>query len=256
MPSLYLLHKQHEDTENLKKQRKGRKKYRNFVLFALLVLFFLYPEYVKRPFYLRIYGKPSAEKPEVSAEDTYKDLGEAKPFKYTTGRGTVNLIPVSKYSVTARVAYIDRYDTLWEKFYHGYDEGRMLYSSFAPADMLLVHGSMAAPEYFEQCRFWHEYRTSFHLCNTPSVANEINNYHIIPATKSIRKALSAVLNKEVIHLEGLLVDVTSPDLSWFTLETGRRMGMTHKDQFAGGQYTGMCFILYTTKLIAGGYVFE
>lgn len=256
MPSLYLLHKQREDDENLKKQRKGWKKYRNYVLFALLLLFFLYPEYFKRPFYLRIYGRPSAEKLEISAKDYYYDLAEAKPIKYVTKRGTVYLTPVSRYSVTAKVAYIDRYDTLWEKFYHGYDDGQMLYSSFAPADMLLVHGSMATPERFEQCKFRHEYRISIHWCNPPSPVNEINNYHIIPATDSIRKALSVVLNKEVIYLEGLLVDVNSPDLSWFKLKTGRRIGMIHKDQFAGGQYSGMCFILYATKIIIGGYVFE
>ena len=38
--------------------------------------------------------------------------------------------------------------------------------------------------------------------------------------------------------------------------TGTSHDMTHKNQFAGGLYTGMCFLVYLQKLAVNGYVYE
>lgn len=232
-----------------------QKIFKYFCCFVIAFLFF-HPEYIKRPIYQHIYGTPINEKLTISAHSFFADVDDDQPFNYQIGKESLKLHPISKYSVTARVAYIDRYWGTWENFYHGHNEGRVYYNLFAPADLFLIHGELAKLENYGRCKYDHEYRASFYQCPQPINGDDLNNYHIIPATLNVKKALSIILNEDVIYIEGILVDATSAKYPWFSLTTGRRHNMTHKDQFIGGQYTGMCFVLYTTKIIVNNHIYQ
>lgn len=227
-----------------------------YLIYAVVLLIFLYPEIIKRPLYPLLFGQRTTETLSISAQDKIEDIETTKPLNYTAKKHTVQLHPVAKYAVTGKSVFIDRYGTLFEKIAYGHNKYRMLYSAISPADIAIFHGKAAADEVLKTCKFKHEYRTLWTQCQTNPDRNDYNNYHLIPATPKVRRALEIIMPDDIIHIEGLLVDVSSAEYANFSLQTGRRQDAIHKHQFAGGQYTGMCFILYTTKIIVNGYIYE
>lgn len=219
---------------------------------AVLFLFF-HPEYPKRLVYPHIYAKPYDKQLAVWEHDVFTDLnaGREKPFSREFNGLNITFIPKKQYSVTARIGILDRYGGFWESFYHGHDENRKIYNSFAPIDLALVHGAGAYHEKFGSC-FKHEYRL---LWSCPEIKSDyFNNYHMVPANDNLRKGLETLRKGDIVYIEGRLVNVKVPN--WNEMNTGTSHNMTHKDQFAGGLYTGMCFIVYLEKLAVDGYVYE
>ena len=222
-------------------------------IFFALVFLYIHPEYVKKPLYQRLYANPYPQQINVWEQDVFADLSseQAKPFSREYDGIKVTFLPQKAYAATARIGYVDRYEGLWEKFFHGHDINRKIYNSFAPLDLALVYGANAYHEKFFSC-FKHEYRL---LWSCPEIDTKyLNNYHIIPANDNLRKGVATLKQGDVIYIAGLLVNVRVPN--WNEMLTGTSHNMTHKDQFAGGLYTGMCFILYLQKLIVDGYVYE
>ena len=224
-----------------------------FAVFGFILFLWLHPEHIKRLIYPYIYAQ-SYDKPiNVWESDVFVDLPpvQTQPIMRNFGEKPITFLPQKAYAVNARIGYIDRYDGLWEKFYHEHDKRRKIYNSFAPLDLTLVHGQSAFHKKFNSC-FKHEYRL---LWSCPEIgSNFFNNYHIIPVNSNVRKGLETLRKGDIIHVEGLLVNVQVP--SWHEMKTGTSHNMTHEDQFAGGLYTGMCFILYLKKLAVGGYIYE
>ena len=188
------------------------------------------------------------------------------------------LVPKTRYAVTGRVGIVDSYDTLFNKFYRGHSQSA--YINLVPQDIFLVIGDMARDDIFQKFKFEHEerlgrvlckgvkYRTSFfsfrmseeeaqknmeklNACNQYINQSEQYNYHPIPATKRINKALSMLVPGDVVYLEGYLVDVPS-----MRLKTGTRKDQYHENMIVSGRAPGMCFILYTTKVMLNGRVYE
>jgi hypothetical protein len=227
-----------------------------YLVCAVIFLCVFFPQYPKRLFYPALYGVQTNEKAFVSATGNYGKAEDTKEFSYTVKKYTAFLQPVEKYEISGRTILVDRYDTLFEKFAFGHDKSRMLYSTISPADIGLANGKMAMPERFAACKFSHEYRLLKTDCNPAPDMMELNNFHIIPATQNVRKALDIILPNDIVKLVGILVDVTSSDVENFSLTTGRKSGDIHKKQFAGGQYTNMCLILYTTQINVNNIIYK
>ena len=220
---------------------------------CVALFFWFNPEYIKRPVYQRFFGKPYEKRLNVWEKDVFTDLSpeQKKPFSRKYNGIDIAFIPQTAYEVTARIGILERYDTFWEVFAHGYDQSRRIYNSFSPLDLALVHGNDAYHPEFKNC-FKHEYRL---LWSCSEISHDsFNNYHMIPANKNLRKGLETLHKGDIVYIKGLLVNIQVP--GWKTMLTGTSHNMTHKDQFAGGLYTGMCFIVYLQKLIVNDYVYE
>ena len=258
-------------------RKKRRHKIIKTVVAVGLLLCFMFPQYARRLVYPHLIGQPTKKNLQISANDFFEDV-TAAPFKYERGNRTYTLLPRTKYAVTGRVGIIDDYDTLWNKIYRGQFQGE--YITLVPRDLMVVIGQMGRPEIFKMFEFEHEerlgrvlckgvkYRTSFmpsfmsakkasenwhkyQECNQYIKNEEYNNYHPIPANERINKALGMLVKGDVVHIEGILVDV--PEMG---LNTGTRKEQTHRNMAVNGMAPGMCFILYTTRVILNNRMYE
>ena len=226
-----------------------------FAVIAEAVFLWFYPEYIKRLIYPVLYGQPTNKALSISADDVFIPLtnNENQEIERIYDNEKVSFIPQVKYSVTAKIGIMERYDGWWENYYHRHRHFRMLYNKFSPLDLSLFYGENATKKMLEKCELRHEYRGLF-SCNEMD-RGKLNNYHIIPANNNVAKGMQTLMNGDVVYIEGILVNVKHP-YSNKEMKTGTAHNMIHDDQFMGGQYSGMCFITYTTKLIVNGYIYQ
>lgn len=270
-----------QSQDRLEKRRQRRDKIKSYLIkFALVVLFvgWWYPQYWKRLIYPIFYSKYTDTSLVISAEDSFTDLPEnANSINFERHGIKYKLKPKTKYSVTGKVGYVDTYDGIWNKFYRGHSQKE--YINLVPLDLVIVIGNMAKPEIYNLFTFVHEermggprckgvkYKTSFfsgwmtekayqenmrkyNRCAPYIRSEEFNNYHPIPSNANIDKALHMILPDDTIYIEGILVDVED-----MHLRTGTRK-LQHHDYLVSGYNPGMCFILYTTKIILNNRVYE
>ena len=252
--------------------------YAKKLLIILIIVQIFFPEYLKRMIYPYIYGKATTEKVQISSEDSFEDINEPR-FRFDKDGWSYVLYPRTKYSVTGRIGIVERYDTLFGKIFRGQFQGD--YINLVPLDLFIVINELAKPEIFKMFRFVHEERMGGIRCKgvkyresvmsgffsswseyekskanlakcQPYMKDEyLNNYHPIPANKNVDKALHQIVAGDVVHLEGVLVDV--PQMG---LKTGTRKNQYHKELYGGRGGAGMCFILYTTKVILNNRIYE
>jgi hypothetical protein len=166
---------------------------------------------------------------------------------------------LKKYASTAQIVYVDRYNT-FGTFYRSY-RNAALYDRIVPLDISTVSGKSALPENLKYFEFSHEYRllwtrTRPNNKGLSSSSGDINNNHIIPANKNIEKGLSILSAGRPAYMEGYLVHLKGlgKDAS-FDIKSALYAGEKSKDK-AGGRSTGLCRIIYLTKLVFDGYIFE
>lgn len=246
------------------------------IIGMLLMLLFLFPEYPKRLIYPFLFGQKTTENLKISQDGNYEDVSP-NIFNFTRNNYFYKLQPKTKYNITAKIGYVDHYDTLFNKIYRGHSQNN--YINLVPIDLLLIYGDMAKPDIYKLFEFDHEERLGIIKCKgvkykesffsfyssdsereeseknsaicTPHInENQFNNYHPIPANEKINKGLHTLLAGDVVYLEGYLVDVPS-----MGMHTGTRTSQRH-DYVMSGQNPGMCFILFTTKLIINGYAYQ
>lgn len=267
MPKLHVLQRA--------KPKKKAVKNSTIICIAAILLFF-FPEYPKRLFYPFLFGHKTAEKLVISSDGTYKDI-EPTTFNFSRNNYIYELQLKTQYSITAKIGYVDHYDTWFNKMYRGHSQND--YINLVPVDLTMVYGDMAKPEIYKLFEFDHEeragiikckgvkYKESFFsfytsdsereesdknydICAPHINEDQFNNYHPIPANENVNKGLHTLVAGDVVHLEGYLTDV--PTLG---LHTGTRTSQRH-DYVMGGENPGMCFVLFTTKLIVNGYVYD
>ncbi len=258
-------------------QKAAKKKTIIKMAVILVVLQLIFPQYLKKAIYPFLFGHRSSTPMQISEQDNFKDVYSA-PLEFKKGGYSYILLPKVQYSVTGRVGYVDHYDTLWNRLYRGFAQKK--YINLVPRDIFLVIGNMAKPEIFSMFKFEHEerggsvlckgvkYRKSFMTsyksqeeaeesrknyehCHPYIKQEELNNYHPIPANKKIDLGLSTLVPGDVLYIEGYLVDVPQMGLS-----TGTRKVQTHQNMIMNGYNPGKCFIVYTTKAIINGTVYE
>ena len=257
---------------------RNYKKFLSLGCIVIIVLQLLFPQYLKRVVYPYLYGKKAEQVQEISEQDFFEDV-EPVAFVIERGNKKYDLLPKTKYQATGRVGIVDHYDGWWNKFYRGHSQSD--YIGLVPRDILLVIGQMADPEVFEMFVFDHEermgavlckgvkYRKSFMSsyyfseqerqkseqnfakCGSYIDINQYSNYHPIPANEKINQALSMLKYGDILTLEGILVDV--PQLG---LSTGTRKEQVHDNMQVDGHKPYKCFVLYTTKVVINGMVYE
>lgn len=254
-------------------KRQSNLKLLKFFCALAVVFVFCYPQYLKRLVYPVLIGEKSQQPQQISAYDFFEDVDMPDMEITRNGRSYI-LSPKTAYKVTGRVGIVDNYDGLLNKIYRWHQQSS--YINLVPRDIFLVIGKMAEPQIFDMFDFMHEERMgsvlckgvkykksfmSFFLsekeymkskenydkCNPYITEDEKNNYHPIPATENINRALSMLVKGDIVSLEGLLVDVPEMGLS-----TGTRKNQVHKNMIISGFNPGKCFVLYTTKVTING----
>ena len=273
------------ENSRLKRQKRRRNNvFLKFVKKLFLCLFaaiLFFPRPFQRILYPLMWGEKYDRTLTISEQDYYNDINQPD-FTIIRNGLKYHISPQTAYNVTGKIAYVDHYDTFWNNFYRGKNQKE--YINLVPQDLIIVIGNMAKPEIFSLFEFEHEerlgkikckdvlYRESFASGFThkseaqiaksqkayekcaPHINNaEYNNYHPIPANERINKALKMLAAGDIVHIEGILVNVIMPNGS--ILDTGTRKDQYHR-MYVNGNQPGKCFILYTTKIITNGYIYK
>ncbi len=249
--------------------------WRKRFFYVLLIFCICYPQHWQRLIYPYIYGKRTEQNLDSFYDEYFEDI-EAESFEISRDKYSYTLTPTVKYHGTHRIGFVDIYDTFWNKIYRGQFQGK--YIARTPVDLFLVNKELADPEIFKLFEFDHEERMGFIKCKgvkyqenwyPVSMSKEEyeenkrlkakcdeysdfwkkqnhDNYHPIPATESINKALHIARQNDVIYLEGYLVDVNGEKMP-------TRKGMSYQNKET---LTGWCLTVYVTKVILNGFVYE
>lgn len=119
--------------------------------------------------------------------------------------GKFHLQPLAHFALEARV--------LHRKIYR-YDRGAAL----VPVDLAVGWGSMSDQAVLDRLTisqsarfFWYEWRGQAPLAREEIVAHA-TNLHLIPANKAIERQCKSLGAGDLIHLRGLLVEATGPEI--------------------------------------------
>lgn len=157
--------------------------------------------------------------------------------------GETNLL--ANWTGTARATYhIDARVLSTHRYYFD------LYARFSPVDFALAWGRMANPQVDDWIQWRQRNRWYYYQIPTGSpytladIRIQSANVHIIPATRTLQRALLDVEEGDIIRLEGFLMDVSVDLLGW-SFETAT--SLSREDDGAGA-----CEILYVERLIRNG----
>jgi hypothetical protein len=146
-----------------------------------------------------------------------RPLAPAHPVQLnTTGEEPIRLLgytlhPFAKFEITALV--LSRNRQRWPVA----DAA----GGLAPIDFALGWGAMSAPSELAKLRIWQFGRFYYWRVRNgerfdPSSAIPLStNVHLIPADRSVRRALMRAREGDLIRLEGRLVDAAHPELGWW-----------------------------------------
>jgi RAB protein geranylgeranyltransferase component A len=178
---------------------------------------------------------------EASQKPSQTDLVDKEPIELVFPRGKVNLIPLARYEITAKVQSKQRYVGDWS-------------AKISPYDFALAWGNLVDKKldkyikYSQTSRFYlYRYKAGTPV-SQQYISEHSANTHIIPANKNIKKALLWIRNKKMVKLEGYLVNVKGTykknpvwwDSSTIRTDTG----------------SGACEIMYVTKLYYKHKIYE
>lgn len=234
------------------------KKAVKIILVIVLLETVLWTFALKKPIYQYLYGKPYSNDLTIYERDIFENLPiRPSPIVLKSSNFSVRLTFLKFYRSTAKVVYVDRYNFIGT-WYRG-NRFSYIYDKIAPLDISTVSGKTARPDILKHFDFSHEYRLLWFESkkrNELFIRDDINNNHIIPANKNIAKALEILKKRDIAHMEGYLVHVNGLDSDKnFELKSALSSGeISH--QKAGGQTTGLCRVIYLTKIAFDGYIFE
>jgi hypothetical protein len=189
---------------------------------------------------VQILGRPQgtgAPRPvDWHAEPAQADTDRA-PFHRSAGRREFDLLPRAEMEVAARVAGTERYR---------FDE----LAPLAPVDAILTWGDLPEPPFAG--RISYDQMARFYLWSTHSrdldlryIERHSANFHLMPGSENVRRALVRLDVGDDARLRGLLVDVSD--------DSGRRFktSLTRNDTGAGA-----CEILWVEEIQVGDAVFH
>jgi hypothetical protein len=204
-------------------------------IFLILLIGFLYYQYVltSSTYYFGGY--------DASNEPIQENLTNAEPFLISTSRLKLQLHPLAKYEITAKVQSKQRYVGDWS-------------AKISPFDFALAWGELVDRKldkfikYSQTSRFYmYRYKPGTPL-SQKYISEHSANTHIIPATKNIRKALFKVRKKQIVKMEGYLVRINGTykkgTVSWNSSTIRTDTG------------NGACEVMYVTKLYYKNKMYE
>ncbi len=236
------------------------------LLFLILQLSSCYPSLgypfriLTRPFNQAFFAKKTNET-FGPLQETYEDYKDPHPNQIITVNGhKIKKTFVKIYRATGYVAWVDQNDALIKSWYlaAGNTKVEGLYDSVAPIDLSLVFGKTAEKENVKKIKFSHS--ENFLSAEIPHGVyyddKDVTNIHVIPASRTIKKALKNINRGEIVSIVGYLTDWSgTDDLSYAEFQTARYAGEISKQRI-GGQVSGLCKQLLLTKIILNGYVYE
>lgn len=189
---------------------------------------------------VQLLGRPQgvpASAPVRWGEDPAQAATERPPFSHRAGRREFRLHPRAEMEVSAVVAATSRYR---------FDE----LAPLSPVDAVLTWGELAGEPYAGRVRY--DQMGRFYLWSTRArnldlryIETHSANFHLLPASENVRRALVRLDGGDPARLRGLLVDVHDGDgRTWKT-------SLTRTDTGAGA-----CEVLWVEEVQVGSRVFR
>ncbi len=233
------------------------KKVFKIAIAGIFISFFVWTFALKKTVYQQIYAIPNTENLTIYNNDIFKPLPfQIKPAVVNSFDFSVQVDFVKSYQSVSKIVYIDRYNFLGT--WYRSDEYAYMYDKIVPLDIATVSGKTAQPSILKDYEFEHEYRLLISKSKkyNPNSNNDINNNHIIPANKTVANGLAILNTGDIAYMEGYLVNITGlGTYKHFKLKSALTNGeISH--QRAGGNTTGLCRIIYLTKIVFDGYEFK
>lgn len=205
-------------------------------LAVLLLVSYLIHSAVTDPVYLR--ADSSLSNAENQPWQSVDSLITIAPIQL--GNTRFFLTPRAKYSVTGMLVSKRRYR-------------RGFMSRLSPFDYALIWGKV--PEMLSQLKFSQTFRFCFFSLRPGAsvdmnyIQNHISNNHLIPSTDNIRRALKKASKKDLVKIDGYLVDV---------IASSKNKGTSHWKTSLKREDTwgGACEIIYITKLQLADKIYE
>ena len=114
--------------------------------------------------------------------------------------GHFTITPVAGYKISGMVVAKETYPSGWE-------------GEISPVDLAIVWGKLAESEYdryisYNQSNRWYfyQYKAGSPFDNSFVISHSANN-HIIPANENIHEAVKTIGKKDMVVLEGVLVNI-------------------------------------------------
>ena len=204
------------------------------VLGAIVLLAFAFRD----PLALALLEHRKAPRPDPSAEPLQTPDGR-KPFGHTAGGRRYRLVPRFRFDQSAEV--------VGARAYRWGADGALI-----PEDLALAWGPLLEPPFsgnvsysqFTRFYFW---RTRDAALDRGTIVSHSANVHVIPRSLRVKRAVRSVSKRDLVRLEGWLVDVEGLDDPAFRWSTST----SREDEGPGS-----CETVYLERLTVGERVYE
>ena len=191
-------------------------------------------------------NKPTPIEEDFSSIDTIQvpvqsSLWSNEPVMISKKNLQLTLTPQATYKIGAIVLSKKKYSSDWS-------------SQISPYDLALGWGGVSRQENLDYIKFkqvlrWYRYHYDTQCpISQDYISKHSSNHHIIPANSNIAKAVKSIRKKDIVELEGNLVNVKGKykgkSVYWNTSTTRDDTG------------NGSCEILYVTKIKIGHYIYR
>ena len=209
---------------------------KNYAIFAAIAVvgvgLYLLVGLITAPSYRNVLADPI----DPSADPVQIALADAEPIPISFKKGSAELTLKAAYKVATRVCGKKRYHQRWQAY-------------VVPYDLCLSWGRLATEDLkgrvsFTQDMRWYQFR--YHRdsgFDQSYVRDHSANTHVLPANKTIRKAIARLDRDDVVEMTGYLVYLNGKykgyDIWW-------KSSLTRTDSG-----NGSCEVFYVTSLRRG-----
>ena len=212
-------------------------KRRPFSWFILIIIFLCFLSGCNRP---KLTGVESDEI-DTSQDPIQASYKSDEPIIKEIKDGHFTMTPVAEYKISGMVVGKETYSTGWD-------------GEISPVDLAIVWGKLAISEYdqyitYSQRNRWYfyQYKAGCPFDNSFVISHSANN-HIIPANENIHEAVKTIGGKDIVVLEGVLVNIKGTykgqPVTWNT-------SLSRKDTG-----NGSCELFYVSKVRINTKVYE
>jgi hypothetical protein len=212
-------------------------KRRLFSWFILIILFLCFLFGCNRP---KLTGVESDEI-DISQDPIQASYKPDEPIIKIIKNVHFTITPVAEYKISGMVVGKETYSSGWD-------------GEISPVDLAIVWGKLATSEYdqyitYSQSNRWYfyQYKPGSPFDNSFVISHSANN-HIIPANENIHEAVKTIGEKDIVVLEGVLVNIKGTykgqPVTWNT-------SLSRKDTG-----NGSCELFYVSKVRIDTKVYE
>jgi hypothetical protein len=150
--------------------------------------------------------------------------------------GHFTMTPVAEFKISGMVVGKETYSSGWD-------------GEISPVDLAIVWGKLAKPKYDEYITYSQRtrYKAGSPFDNSFVISHSANN-HIIPANENIHEAVKTIGKKDIVVLEGFLVNIKGiykgKPVTWNT-------SLSRKDTG-----NGSCELFYVSKVRIDTKIYE